>query len=287
MENKLKIIFFGTPKEVVPVLENLTKHYDVVAVVTAPDQKAGRKQLLTPPPVKVFAEANNIPVFQPEKLSIPHSLFPIPETDLFVVAAYGKIIPNSILELPKLGAINIHPSLLPKYRGATPIQSALLNGEKTSGITIMKMDAEMDHGPILQQIPFTLESTDTFGWLMQSKFAQAANLLPHVLDEYVAGKLKPQPQDDSQATYTKMITKEDGYIDIDNPPTLEKLDEMIRAFHPWPTVWTKWKMENGKWKILKLLPNDHFQLEGKKPVSRKDLFNGYPEIREKVEKFFK
>jgi methionyl-tRNA formyltransferase len=283
----MKIIFFGTPKEVVPVLENLTKHYEVIAVVTTPDQKSGRKQLLTPSPVKVFAQEHKISVLQPNKLSESVAELKELNADLFIVAAYGKIIPNHILELPKFGALNIHPSMLPKYRGSTPIQSTLLNGDETSGITFMKMDAKMDHGPILHQIPFTLEKTDTFEWLMQTKFAQAANVLPHVIDEYVAEKLKSQPQDETQATYTKMVTKEDGFIDLDNPPEPEKLDRMIRAYYPWPTVWTKVQLQNDQTKILKFLPKDMFQLEGKNPVSRKDLFNGYPEIQEKLEKVIK
>ena len=291
MENKkTRIIFFGTPKEVVPVLENLTKHYEIIAVVTTPDQKSGRQQLLTPPPTKVFALEQTIPVFQPHKLSEAISELSKLDADLFVVAAYGKIIPDEILDLPKFGAINIHPSLLPKYRGSTPIQTTLLNGDETSGITFMKMDAKMDHGPILQQVPFTLEATDTFDWLMQSKFTQAANLLPHIIDEYTSGKLKPQPQDESQATYTKMITKQDGFIDLDNPPTPKKIDRMIRAYYPWPAVWTLVAIARknddaiSTPKVLKFLPNQMLQLEGKNPVSRKDFVNGYPELRENLNK---
>ncbi|MGH7204027.1 MAG: methionyl-tRNA formyltransferase [Candidatus Levyibacteriota bacterium] len=290
----MKIVFFGTPKEVVPVLENLTKHYDVVAVVTTPDQKLGRKQQLTPPPVKVFAEKQEILVLQPEQLKIENLKLKIPQSDLIVVAAYGKIIPNEILELPKFGAINIHPSLLPKYRGPTPIQTALLNGDETSGLTFIKMDAQMDHGPILHQLPFTLEKTDTFAWLMQTKFAQAANVLPHVIDEYVSGNRKPHPQDEAQATYTKMITKEDGFIDLDNPPQFEKLDRMIRAYYPWPTVWTKARIKNQEVRIKFLPSSSHpelvsgsnilLQIEGRNPLSSKDFFNGYPELKNTIEK---
>ena len=280
----MKIIFFGTPKEVVPVLENLTKHFEVVAVVTAPDQKAGRKQLPTPTPVKNFAEKHKIPVLTPQlrdDKTIEHLRNFNP--DLFIVAAYGKIIPQDILELPEHGSLNIHPSLLPFYRGPTPIQTTLLNGDEKSGITIMKMDEQMDHGPILQQIPFTLENTDTFDWLMQSKFAQAAQILPSVIDDYVTGKLKPQAQNDSQATYTKMITKKDGYIDLDNPPDPIRLDRMIRAYYTWPTVWTKTMIRNRE-VVIKFLPKKKLQVEGKNPVGIKDFLNGYPEIREKFEK---
>lgn len=281
----MKITFFGTPKEVVPVLENLTKHFEVVAVVTAPDKTVGRKQILTPPPVKLFAEEHNIPVLQPETLK-DTSHFSLPTSHLYVVAAYGKIIPNEILKLPKHGTINIHPSLLPKYRGATPIQSALLNGDKQSGISFMLMDEKMDHGPILQQIPFTISSTDTFGLLMQSKFTQAAVLLPHIIEEYIAGKRKPQPQDDTQATYTKIITKDDGYIDIDSPPPPEVFDNMVRAFYPWPNVWSKGMVKNKEARI-KFLPNKMVQMEGKQPTPLKDFINGYPELKDRIMKLYK
>lgn len=283
----MKITFFGTPQEVVPILESLTKHFEVVAVVTSPDKKAGRKQILTPPPVKVFAQYQNIPVLQPPSLNasfISHlSSF---TSDIYVVAAYGKIIPNDILKLPKHGAINIHPSLLPKYRGATPLQTALLNGDKESGISFMLMDDQMDHGAILHQIPFTIHPTDTFGWLMKSTFAQAAVILPHVIDEYISGKIKPQPQEDSKASYTKIITKDDGFIDLDNPPSPEKLQNMIHAFYPWPTVWTKTRIKNKESRI-KFLPETLIQMEGKQPVSLKDFINGYPQLAEKVKTLYK
>ncbi|MGI8420154.1 MAG: methionyl-tRNA formyltransferase [Candidatus Levyibacteriota bacterium] len=303
----MKIIFFGTPQEVVPVLQTLIKQHNVVAVVTTPDQKSGRKQQLTPPPVKVFAEKQGIPLLQPEQMKTENLKLKIPQSDLIVVAAYGKIIPNEILELPKFGAINIHPSLLPKYRGPTPIQTALLNGDETSGLTFIKMDAQMDHGPILHQLPFTLEKTDTFAWLMQSKFSQAANVLPHVIDEYISGKHTPQPQDETQASYTQRISKEDGFIDLDTPPRFEKLDRMIRAYYPWPTVWTKVRIKNQESRVKFLPSSSHpelaplprsrssrrvsgsnilLQLEGKNPVSLKDFLNGYPEMRGKMEDLF-
>lgn len=290
MENKkLKIIFFGTPQEVVPVLENLLKHFEVTGVVTTPDKKSGRKQLITSPPVKIVAQKNAIPVLQPQDLAkSAYELSHIP-ADLFIVAAYGKIIPDAILHLPKLGAINIHPSLLPKYRGSTPLQTALLNGDKSTGVTFIQMDEQMDHGPILHQIPFALETTDTFAWLMQSTFTQAAIILPHVIEDYASGKIIPQPQDDNKATFTKMITKQDGYIDLDHPPAIDQFDHMVRAFYPWPTVWTnlKLKVSDEQAKIIKFLPEKKIQVEGKNQVSLKDFLNGYPELKEKLEKLFR
>jgi methionyl-tRNA formyltransferase len=311
----MNIIFFGTPKEVVPVLANLNKQYNVVAVVTTPDQKSGRKQQITPSPVKESAQRQNIPVITPQQWN-NETIEQLKDfnPDLYIVAAYGKLIPEEILTIPKFGAINIHPSLLPKYRGPTPIQTTLSNGDRSSGVTFIKMDEQMDHGPILHQIPFTLEKTDTFDWLMQSMFAQAAVVLPHVIDEYVSGKNKLQPQDESKATYTKIITKEDGYIDltkIKDQRSKIKFDRMIRAYFPWPTVWTKIpnviarkndeaissKLEG---KIIKFLPSSviasttkqsqnapfAIQVEGKNPVDLNDFFNGYPEMKKTIEKLY-
>lgn len=282
----MKVVFFGTPKEVVPVLEILHKAYDVVAVITAPDRNSGRKQQLNPSPIKINAQKHKIPVltirqWNNETMKQLHSFKP----DLFIVAAYGKLIPNDILNIPKFGVINIHPSLLPEYRGPTPIQTTLLNGDESTGISFIKMDEQMDHGPILHQIPFPLEKTDTFGSLMQSMFAQAAVNLPHVIKEYIAGKTKLQPQDDSQATYTKMITKEDGYIDLQNPPEKSKFDRMIRAYYPWPTVWAKTKIKNKEIRI-KFLPENMLQVEGKNPVKLNDFLNGYPEMKKEIEKLY-
>jgi methionyl-tRNA formyltransferase len=291
----MKIIFFGTPKEVVPILETLNKHFDVVAAITTPDQKSGRKQILTSSPIKDFAQEKNIQIITPQQFNNEtieqlNNLKP----DLFVVAAYGKIIPNDILAIPKHGTINIHPSLLPHYRGPTPLQTALLNGDTKTGITFMQMDKEMDHGPILHQIPFSLETTDTFGWLMQNTFSQAAQILPHIIEEYTSGKLKPQQQDHTKATYTKKIEKQDGYIDLSmveklNPLEIEnwklEIAQKIRAYYPWPSVWTKISLRN-KDIVIKFLPKTQFQVEGKNPMELKDFLNGYPEMKETIEKLF-
>jgi methionyl-tRNA formyltransferase len=296
MENKkLKIIFFGTPKEVVPVLESLIVNFTVAAVVTTPDQKSSRKLLLTPSPVKAFAKQHNISVITPLQYDNETiKQLKILDPDLFVVAAYGKIIPDNILKLPEFGAINIHPSLLPKYRGPTPIQTALLNGDGAAGVTFIKMDKKIDHGPILHQLLFTLEKTDTFDWLMHSMFTQAAVIVPQVIKEYLAGKIKPQPQDENEATYTKIITKDDGYIDLSVLETLTPLEienwklkiaRKIRAYYPWPAVWTKVRIRNQELRI-KFLPNNLLQAEGKKPVSFKDFLNGYPEMKSLIEKIY-
>lgn len=195
------------------------------------------------------------------------------EANLAVVAAYGKILTKEELETPKYGCINIHPSILPKYRGPSPIQSAILNENKVSGITIIKMDEEVDHGPVIYQEQMELSSNDNFDTLSKKMFQQAAKVLPKIIEDFTSGKMKPVPQDHTKATYCERLTRESGYFPIDNTPNPEKLDRMIRAYYPWPGVWTRWNE-----KIVKFLPKNMLQMEGKKAVSKKDFTNGYPDF---------
>ena len=298
----MKIVFFGTPSFVIPILKTLAEHFTVVGVVTAPDAIVGRRKILTPSAVKTFVQNNNIPTLQFEKLingkSMENEKWKMKNLnpDLFVVAAYGKIIPKHILNIPHLGAINIHPSLLPKYRGPSPIQAAILNGDNETGITFIQMDEELDHGPIISQEVVPLKGDETSDALHQKLFQKAAGMLPATIQQISNKIITPTPQDESKVVYCKKITKQDGYFDIENPPSKEILDRMIRAYYPWPTAWTQWKMENsprasgdarrgeagGKWKILKFLPEKKIQIEGGKPMSVKDFLNGYPQCREKL-----
>lgn len=306
----LKVVFFGTPNFVIPVLEAIKDNFNLVGAVTAPDKPIGRKQILTPSPVKQ-ATSQDIPMITPEKLdSLVVQQLKQLQPDLLVVAAYGKIIPQNILDIPKFGALNIHPSCLPKYRGPSPIQTTILNGDKNSCITIIKMDAKMDHGPIVSTREIMLSEKDNFETLSKKVFDESAKLLTEIIPEYIEGKIKIQEQNHEKATFTKIITKEDGYFDINNPLSSEKLERMIRAYYPWPTTWTKWND-----KIVKFLPayshpelarpeqgrrvsgsklvdsglrqNDKFlvQMEGKKPVKLEDFLRGYPEfpIQKQVE----
>ena len=231
------------------------------------------------------------------------------EADLAVVAAFGKILTKEELNTPKFGAVNVHPSLLSKYRGPSPIQSAILNGDKISGISIIKMDEEMDHGPILYQESLELSDRDTFDTLSKKMFLQAAAVLPKIIEKFLAGKIQPKEQNHINATFCKLLTKESGYFDLPagrqvSTDFLRTLDKRIRAYYPWPSAWTKW---NGK--IVKFLPfrhpdppvggegsldlfqnksgdsslvtqNDRFllQMEGKKAISLKDCLNGYPDF---------
>ncbi len=282
-----KIIFFGTPEFVTPILESLKQNFEVSAVVTAADQLVGRKQVLTPSAIKIKAQELGIKnIFTPAKLKDPEFISAISslEPDLFIVSAYGKIIPQTVLDLPKNGALNVHPSKLPQYRGASPIQSAILNGDKDSALTIIKMDAEVDHGPIVLQEPVAISDQDNLATLSNKMFSLAAEVLVTLIPDFIEGKVKLKEQDHQKATFCKILTKQDGYFSIDNPPSKEQLDRMIRAYYPWPNAWTIWKFKNKDLRI-KIYPAGVFdptqitlQSEGKKPITLKDFLNGYPDF---------
>jgi len=207
------------------------------------------------------------------------------KADLGVIAAYGRILIKDELNTPKYGCINIHPSLLPKYRGPSPIQEAILKGDRTSGITIIKMGEEVDHGPVIYQEGMELSDTDNFDTLSKKMFHRASEILPEIIEDFIQGRLKPVEQNHKEASYCIRLTRESGYFDINNPPSAEKLDKMIRAYYPWPGVWTKWNN-----KIVKFLPpTSHpaldagsikflIQMEGKKAISIQDFLNGYPDF---------
>lgn len=255
--NKLKVIFFGSDLFVIPVLEALEDNFEVPAVVTASDS-AVANYFKGPIFTSNLPLAEQISSFKP---------------DLFVVASFGKIISQPILNIPKFGALNVHPSLLPKYRGPSPVPATILNGDRKSGITIIKMDELIDHGAIVAIKEISLSGKETFHELINKLFQLGAKLLVEIIPDFVAGKFTLKPQNHSKATLTKPLTRQDGYIDIDNPPSSEKLDRMIRAYYPWPGVWTSWK---GK--IVKFLPGGLLQMEGKKAITLKDFLNGYPDF---------
>lgn len=283
----MKIVFFGTPHHVIPIIESIMKNFTLTAVVTAPDKKAGRKQLVTPSPVKqyILNTEKQILILTPEKYKadIKKQLIAL-QPDLFIVAAYGKILPKDILDIPPFGSLCVHPSLLPKYRGPTPVQQTILDGTKTTGATIFKIDEQVDHGPIVSTIPFEVHETDTFETLMIHLFNLGAEVLPDVVKNFTSGKLQLIPQDNRKATYTERITKDDGYISLKKPPKKELLNRMIKAFHPWPGVWTKVRIKNQEVRI-KFLPGNKLQVEGKSPMTIKDFVNGYPELKEIKELF--
>lgn len=285
--DKLRIVFFGTPDFVLPVLNVLHEHHTIVGVVTTPDTVQGRKKVLTPTPVKEYA-LNNIPdaqIFTPERLSreVTEQIKNL-EPELFIVAAYGKIIPQELLDIPTFGSINVHPSLLPIYRGPSPIQTALLNGDDISGVTLLLMDSEVDHGPILAQEEITINPNDTFASLHVTMFEKAAEMLIPTIQGFINKTLIPREQDHEKAVFCEHITKESGYFDLQSPPSPDVLDRMIRAYYPWPTAWTRFRTNKGEEKILKLLPEGKVQPEGKNPMPLKDFLNGHPEMNNVMKK---
>lgn len=233
-----RIIFFGTPQFALPSLEALIKHgYKPLLVVTNPDEPAGRKQIITPPPVKICAERHQIPVLQP--IHLIHEMDKIPEADLYIVVAFGTIIPQALIERPRLGTLNIHPSLLPHWRGPSPIQSAVLNGDAETGVTLMKIDELMDHGPIISQNRFPLlEKKWTSPELLDALAKVGAEMLIDILPKWIGGEITAAPQDDLRATYCKLIKKDNGRIPWSRPAA--EIERMIRAYTPWPSAWTLW-----------------------------------------------
>jgi len=304
----MKIIFFGTPDLSVPFLEALTNEpdFEVVAVVTQPDRPVGRKHELTASPVKKMAMVKRLTIFQPENLrtlvqsspSTPDGVVLLPggglrpagllgegvDTDLFVVVAYGLIIPQKVLDMPKLGCLNVHPSLLPKYRGPSPIQSAIANGDAETGLSIMLLDKGMDTGPVLAQEKLPLAADETQVSLIEKIKQTGPALLVETIKKYAAGEISPAAQDDSQATVTKLLTRESGKIDWSEPA--EKIDQKIRAYFPWPGCWTEF-LHNGKMirvKILKaVLKNGRLEIlevqpEGGAVMLYKAFVRGYGQI---------
>lgn len=235
----MRIIFFGTPDFAVASLQALLAGPDdVVGVVCQPDKPAGRGQRLTAPPVKQTALAANLPVLQPVKIRTPEFLAQLRawEPELIVVTAYGRILPNTILELPPLGCINVHASLLPKYRGAAPMQWALLNGDATTGVTIMRLAEKMDAGDMLLARETPIGRDDTLASLHDRLAAIGAAALTEAIELLRRGDLRGTPQDQSQVTFAPMIKKEDGRIDWTRPAI--EVERQVRAFHPWPSAYS-------------------------------------------------
>jgi len=231
----------GSPDFAVPVLDALAAKFQVVGIVTQPDRPAGRGQVLRAPPVKEAALRLGLPLIQPEKLRQPEAMTSLQawKPDLIVVAAFGQILRPAVLDLPPLGCINVHASLLPRWRGAAPIQAAILAGDARTGITIMKMDPGVDTGPILSQRAIPITPQETGGSLFTRLATLGAELLMETLPAYLDGKLLPQPQPAEGATYAPMLTKEDARLDASQPAAA--LERRVRAFHPHPGAWIDWQ----------------------------------------------
>lgn len=296
----------GTPEFSLPGLKKLLAEpsFEIVGVFTQPDKPVGRKQILTPPPVKKLAAENNLKIFQPEKIRLEVETIANLQPDLIVVIAYGKIIPPSILDIPRSGCINVHASLLPKYRGAACLNAPILNGDSETGITIMKMEAGLDTGPILRQSKIKLTGTENLEIVHDKLAALGAEILIPTLLDWLAKKITPQVQDESQASYIKVLAKEDGRIDWQK--SAPEIERMIRAYNPWPGTHCQWQEKNlkiiaaapktiaiNKYKPGELFINEQnlavqcgqdalvilkLQLEGKKITAAKDFWRGNTEI---------
>ncbi len=237
----MRIVYMGTPDFAVPALEKLAQSpdYTVAAVFTQPDKPKGRKMVMTPPDVKVCAEKLGIPVFQPSSMRSEEAYNSLKELnpDVIVVAAYGQILPKAVLDLPKFGCVNIHGSLLPKYRGAAPIQQSVLDGEKVTGVTTMLMDVGLDTGDILLKAETEIGENETAGELFDRLAVLGGELIVETLDKLEKGEIIPQKQDDSLATHTSKITKELCPIDFNK--TAYEVHNKVRGLNPWPVAVTE------------------------------------------------
>lgn len=306
----MQIVFFGTPDYVVPILESLHKTYNkghdergLIAVVTQPPKITGRSQYKEFSPVDDYAHKHKIDVIT--------DVTETPNADLGVCAAYGKIIPSQVEKRFNLGILNIHPSLLPVFRGASPTQAAIVAGLEETGISIIKMDEMLDHGPIVSQVKSQIYEGETNGELRARLFNESIDLLNETIAAFSAGKIKPKEQDHEQAIFTTTLTRDDGFIspelalkalagektneqieisfikDIKADFGPDYLERLIRALDPWPGVWTNMTLENETKRIKfieggivegKFLPTK-VQLEGKNEVSWKQFLDGYPQAK--------
>lgn len=309
MKSSPSILFMGTPQFAATALQGLiTAGFNVTGVITRPDTSKGRSSSKTFSEGKIVANEHKIPVFQPENKSELVEVVKKLNPNLIVVAAYGMIVPKEVLDTPKYGALNIHGSLLPKYRGASPIAEAILNGDKETGITIMKMSLGMDEGPIITNYKLLITKEDTTETLTEKMAELGAKAIIETIPDWISGKLKAIPQDNSLATYCRKITKEDGHIDWTKPA--EQIERMVRAYQPWPTAYTF--VDGIRVKILEArlcekdcevanpgvgvlhLGTGHIcvrtgkdvlkitllQPEGKKPMSATDYINGNKQLAE-------
>jgi methionyl-tRNA formyltransferase len=298
----MKVVFFGTPEISIPFLEMLVQHKEinVAAVVTRPDKAVGRKQTITKSPVKILAEKYDLDVLQPEKIDDGFSeIIKKYKPDFNVVISYGAILPNLVLQTPEHGSVNVHFSLLPKYRGASPVQTALLNGDKETGISFIEMSEELDKGDIYYIKKLNIEEEDNSESLLDKLSQIGAIVLPSVLRDIYDGVLTPIPQDESNSSYCYKIKKEDALVDP-SKNTAQQIINKYRAFKPWPGVF--FMFNKKRCKLIKIEKSDKktnpgelneidnelilgtkegslkinsIQPEGKKPMTDKDFINGF------------
>ncbi len=321
----VRIIYMGTPQFAVPALEALIagrepgkvlpEGYEITTVITRVDKPVGRGQEIVYSPVKQTALAHGIPVWQPGSLKKPENIEALAayKADLYIVAAFGQILPQAVLDQPRYGTLNIHASLLPRYRGVSPISEAILQGERETGVTIMLLDAGVDTGPILLKRAVPLTGEETTGSLTETLAQVGAQALLETLPRWISGQITPTPQDETQATHTRMLRKEDGEISWQRPAAV--LARMVRAYTPWPGTYTHWRgkllkivharalevepealpgetivpgtvsqREEGGQQVLAIVTGsgllivDRLQLEGKRAMSTDEFLRGYPQI---------
>lgn len=302
MQNKL-VFFGGSSIFAVPALRKLAEDFEIVLVVTNPEKPVGRKQESRRSMVEDCAEKIGLSVINAEKFTdeIIKKIIGL-SPDFFVIVDYGKIIPQKLLDIPPQGAINVHPSELPKYRGASPLQAAILNGEKETAFSIMLIDAKVDHGPILAQKKVEINKNETYGELYKRLSEMYPDFLVETLKKYLSGEIRPVPQDDSRATFSKFLKREDGKINWSK--SAEEIGRMVRAYDPWPGTYTEWNGQRIKiFRVgtsFKLVPTNTYpgdlfvtdkklaaqcgdgvlileqiQPEGKRPMSGEEFIRGY------------
>jgi len=281
-QEHIKIAFWGSSRFSLVVLREMKKLAIFPSVlVTTPDKPQGRKMILTPTPVKIWAEENSIECLTPAKLREEKFFKKISEYNLFIVASYGKIIPKEILGIPAHNTLNIHPSLLPKYRGSSPLQAQILNGDKEVGVSIMQIDEKVDHGPIVRQKEISLENYLGFTELEEKLAKEGVDLLVETLPLWIKGKIKSVPQNHNEATFTKKIEKSDGLVDIQNGNPLKNYLKIL-AFENWPVAFFEIEKKDKKIKVLIRKVNfDGEKLnilrvvpEGKKEMDYQDFLRG-------------
>lgn len=280
--NNIKIAFFGTSEFSLIVLKELKKKGVIPdLVVTTPDKQQGRKMILTPTVTKVWADENGIECVEPEKLKDETFLDKIKNYNLFIVASYGKIIPKVVVDIPKYKVLNIHPSLLPKYRGPSPLQEQILNNEKEVGVSIMLIDEQVDHGAILIQ-----KKVEIINWpvgfieLQEILAKEGSDLLTEILPDWIKGKIKAKIQNDSEATFTKKVEKQDGYLNFENDAFNNYLK--ILAYEEWPKTYFEVDKKGQKYRVVvkkAIWKNDKLEIisvvpEGKKEMAYKDFLRG-------------
>ena len=249
----MRVVYMGTPAfAILPLEELLASGYDVVGVYTQPDRPAGRGRSMEAPPVKTFALERGLEVIQPTSLRNPeaHSRLAALSPDLIAIAAYGRILPEEVVGLAPAGCVNVHPSMLPRHRGPSPVAFTILEGDETAGVSIMLLDEGMDSGPVIAQVEEPIHPEDTTESLTDRLFRRGAKLLVESLPRFLQGDSSPRPQDDARATYAPRLAKEDGEVRWELPA--ETLWRQVRAYHPWPGSFTRW--EGRLLKVLEAVP---------------------------------